>query len=273
MKSLGRTAARVAAVWVIGGVALTVGSAWGLALIPHTGAVSWSGIWIDARFLDDDAELASTWMGCRRFGRTEVAWTSKAHERHTTQQIRESLGLGPDLTAPVDDPRIPRIRQELRRALIGDLGREIPRWLPDGRAGSLAASHPFDAFRSSGFGWPFVALSHTIQDVPRGGRQFIRGIAISWGAGGKTVDRALPLDVYWPGFVANTLAIGAIATALLLGPGALRQMIRTRRGRCTVCAYSLAGIASNFCPECGRVIEERKHFAPADQPPVAPEHG
>jgi len=59
----------------------------------------------------------------------------------------------------------------------------------------------------------------------------------------------LPVMPIWPGFVANTLLYGAIAGAVLFGPGAARRMLRRRRGHCLKCGYELAGLA--MCPECG----------------------
>jgi hypothetical protein len=63
--------------------------------------------------------------------------------------------------------------------------------------------------------------------------------------------KRLPLRPIWAGFVGNTLLYAAIAWLLhLVGSGAVRRYIRTRRGLCPACAFPTG--ASGTCTECGR---------------------
>ncbi len=64
-------------------------------------------------------------------------------------------------------------------------------------------------------------------------------------------DYPLPLRPIWPGFAINTLFYAAILWPLILGPFALRRLIRRRRGLCPACGYDLRHAVHEACPECG----------------------
>ncbi len=65
------------------------------------------------------------------------------------------------------------------------------------------------------------------------------------------IPRALPLRSIWPGFAINTLFYATLLWLFILGPLALRGVIRRKRGLCLQCAYDLRGDFSSGCPECG----------------------
>jgi hypothetical protein len=61
-----------------------------------------------------------------------------------------------------------------------------------------------------------------------------------------------PLRPIWPGAILNSLFYGAILFGLWRAIVVLRRRRRLRRNQCVACAYSLDGIASPACPECGQ---------------------
>lgn len=128
-------------------------------------------------------------------------------------------------------------------------------------------------------GWPWLSLrcnwDEPINDYIDPGEQLhgglaIRGFSLDWLLGKEppgvffySIDmdwvfisdrESLPLVPIWPGFIASSffysLAWFVIAFALST-PAMLRRVHRRRRKRCIRCAYSLRGIDSIACPECG----------------------
>lgn len=72
---------------------------------------------------------------------------------------------------------------------------------------------------------------------------------------GGTHSPRLPYRIHPAGFLVNTALYASVWVALLGAPLALLGVWRKRRrGLCPRCAYDLAGVASERCPECGRVI-------------------
>jgi len=71
----------------------------------------------------------------------------------------------------------------------------------------------------------------------------------SFGLG--TCVRVLPLIPIARGFLIDSLFWGVLSVPLWIGLGALMRWNRLRRGLCPRCAYSLAGLPSPTCPECG----------------------
>jgi hypothetical protein len=77
----------------------------------------------------------------------------------------------------------------------------------------------------------------------------------------RVVDVGLPLrcvrkmrgySLLWPGFVVNTLFYAVILWLLILGPFALRRLVRRQRGLCPACAYPVGESAT--CTECGMAL-------------------
>ena len=66
---------------------------------------------------------------------------------------------------------------------------------------------------------------------------------------------AFPAHPIWPGFAINTLFYATILWLLILGPFALRRLIRRKRGQCPACGYP-AG-ESAVCSECGHELPIR----------------
>lgn len=109
-------------------------------------------------------------------------------------------------------------------------------------------------------GWPILALywrdtySHASQ--PPNWRT-------EWGweiPGRFAKSRTVPLAVIWPGFLMDALFYGALWFGLIVGLGATKRALRTRRGLCPMCAYDLRGGTLEAgrlchriqgCPECG----------------------
>jgi hypothetical protein len=109
-------------------------------------------------------------------------------------------------------------------------------------------------------GWPFLALAtiHRNSILEAKGWQFavVFEGSHNWGYGLHML--VLPVEPIWPGFAINTVFYAAVLWVLIAGPGAVRRLVRRRRGRCTRCGYDLRGqvAASGFngkivCPECG----------------------
>lgn len=63
--------------------------------------------------------------------------------------------------------------------------------------------------------------------------------------------RVIPYRPVWSGVVLNTAILGLFLSAVLLGPGLIRRVIRRRRGHCLQCGYDLLGEYGAGCPECG----------------------
>lgn len=70
----------------------------------------------------------------------------------------------------------------------------------------------------------------------------------------------LPLRPILLGWTVNSLVFSALLAPVLLFPGAIRTLLRRRKGRCEKCGYDLSGlpVASN-CPECGHMATNGTH--------------
>ena len=106
-------------------------------------------------------------------------------------------------------------------------------------------------------GWPRPALSYLwIWDNQTSQRRLVDGFDIGrTGPGGERV--ILPLRPLWPGFLLNSLLIGALTLPVLMlvapiarAVGARRRM-RMWRGRCPGCGYDLQRRFEHGCSECG----------------------
>lgn len=154
----------------------------------------------------------------------------------------------------------------VRRVKTGDgqeLGSEkksrVPAW--------TGAILPFEEFRQGrygfeirvfeGRGFPFVALRTEYEFEARVGPalSFLeRGIALPrerYVLHARIQRIVLPTEVNWPGFLGNT---GIVASVIWLVWPLKAHIVRTRRkrrGQCLACGYSLQGLCSAKCPECG----------------------
>ena len=94
------------------------------------------------------------------------------------------------------------------------------------------------------------------------------GVTLPAGLGWKQVAlsedryRVLPLTPIVRGLATNTLVyafLWALILVVLFIPSRLRCYRRLAKGRCFKCAYDLAGIPSDRCPECGSTRATRIH--------------
>lgn len=98
----------------------------------------------------------------------------------------------------------------------------------------------------SAWGWWEVPLYQTHVGPPSGG---IHWFQRSWS--GFHLDYPIPWYPLWSGLIVNAIvwgsAIGVVPVCIRL----VRRRLRDRRGCCIKCGYSLAGLKSDACPECG----------------------
>lgn len=66
---------------------------------------------------------------------------------------------------------------------------------------------------------------------------------------GSDLTPYVPIRPLALGMTVNTLLFAAAAAAISMGPGAVRTIVRRRRGACLACGYDLRDLA--ICPECG----------------------
>ncbi|MBN8598705.1 MAG: hypothetical protein J0L78_13625 [Planctomycetes bacterium] len=65
-----------------------------------------------------------------------------------------------------------------------------------------------------------------------------------------------PTYIIWRGMILNVLFFAAVFSC----PWWIRELVRWRRarnGRCVHCGYSIAGLSSEKCPECGWEVAVR----------------
>jgi hypothetical protein len=67
--------------------------------------------------------------------------------------------------------------------------------------------------------------------------------------------RSVPLRLYWPGLIGNTLIYGAAIWLIFFAPPLIRRRRRLARGRCPACGYPTG--TGDRCTECGRELPQR----------------
>ncbi len=107
-------------------------------------------------------------------------------------------------------------------------------------------------------GWPFRSMMIIAGPGFDDKDIFLRGLP--WSAPSWPVDRStspgltsypiyLPLNIIWPGFIANTLLYAMMFYSIFFMPFKLRYLFRTKRKQCTKCGYPIG--QSEVCTECG----------------------
>ena len=131
-----------------------------------------------------------------------------------------------------DDSDVPTTTVE-NQAALGNIER-WPSWGP-----RLGAER--ESFRGTAYGWPFVCLWAEYDSM--------------WGpANMSALSTPIGEMPYRPILVPLALNSTLFAAAWALPLFALRTLLRTRRRRhgvCITCGYTLQGLTTPVCPECG----------------------
>lgn len=141
-----------------------------------------------------------------------------------------------------------------------DFGEEsIPSWCI--ATGLVPRDHPNLAttwWSDSAMGWPMLALRSraeldtTLRSTfpSRNLRKVQWGIEAQW-IHGRNFPVFIPLRPIWTGFIIDTIVYAAIWLGMMAIASLARKQIRRSRQRCVECGYSLRGLLSSQCPECG----------------------
>lgn len=139
--------------------------------------------------------------------------------------------------------------------------------VPDKSPGDPVSRHVFGGHwvRVVSWGWPRASLAVVwmreepitmdAEGMPHRQQGIRGGLPLPAQFERRPWAARLPIAPMWPGFAVSTLLYGVIFGAVLFGPGAVRRMLRNRRGACIGCGYDLAGLGQ--CPECGKQAETR----------------
>lgn len=100
-------------------------------------------------------------------------------------------------------------------------------------------------------GWPFrasVRISEHLRDPDPPGGVLIRP---SYCNGSALIMRVSEYRPLWLGLIANVAIFTAALVAIRWLACSIRIAVRSRRGLCVCCGYSLQGVRGHVCPECG----------------------
>lgn len=147
------------------------------------------------------------------------------------------------------------MKEPLKQDYLAVRERAVPRWSAVFRTPREEEAQGV-TFMEDARGWPLVAMSSESIITPNtsgGTHVAVRGgIALMLDDGPMSRRVVLPLQPMWPRFLASVLIFGAIAFALVFGPGIVRRAVRRRIGHCERCGYNLKGVLKRtVCPECG----------------------
>lgn len=112
------------------------------------------------------------------------------------------------------------------------------------------------AFLEVATGWPRRSASYFAHYAEGGGIYKVRdGLALADTVRAINVTpRVIPLAIYWPGAIINTLVYAAALFLPFTLIPMMRRHLRCRAGRCPNCNYDLRGAPHTVCPECGAAI-------------------
>lgn len=100
-------------------------------------------------------------------------------------------------------------------------------------------------------GWPMRSASYFAEFPPPSDCVIREGLLIEGVGGDVMLPRVIPLRIYWPGALANTLIYAAALLVPFTVVPVLRRHLRRRRGHCPACNYDLRATTTGVCPECG----------------------
>ncbi len=109
----------------------------------------------------------------------------------------------------------------------------------------------------AGCGWPMPSASYFARETrPFAGYVTRDGIELSK-ISSTGMPRVIPLTIYWPGALINTLVYSTALLVLFVGIPMTRRHLRCRHGHCVNCNYDLRATTTGACPECGAAIPPR----------------
>ena len=116
---------------------------------------------------------------------------------------------------------------------------------------------PIRAWRFYEAGWPCTAFWGWVRrDITHAGTQEQRSGLVTLprlrSLSGQVTTVDVPYRPLWGGLLVDTGLFGACWLAMIATPGAVRRLVRRRRGRCPACGYDRTGLEAQVaCPECG----------------------
>ncbi len=107
-------------------------------------------------------------------------------------------------------------------------------------------------------GWPMHSATYLASPLS-GERGFVvhEGTEMSNTISDSGMTRVIPLRIYWPGAIINTLTYAAALFVPFTLVPITRRHLRRRAGRCVNCNYDLRATTTGTCPECGAAITPR----------------
>lgn len=235
--SLVRRWLRRLAVCILAGVVGSIGLAWGRAawgydLSRPLGRVAWlpdPGVW------DIDSGISEHW-GFSTFWRVRSTDAGK-YSRLSVNRLEAN-----------EETR--RSDREAARRKVGSS--QVPGWaeVPDPLTISGSSMKPAQS-KVLGFGWPRVCVSGWLVTPPREDPRPLQRVHFICFPEGKWYHN-LPIRIYWPGLLFNTVVFGGPLFAIIAIVSGVRWLRRSQAGCCVNCGYQLAGLREGVvCPECG----------------------
>jgi hypothetical protein len=136
----------------------------------------------------------------------------------------------------------------VRMAMVGRVDEASGRTNANAPAWIVIADS-FAGLYTFGYGLPWTSSRAVI--FGGSGRPFAKELEAMWRPTFAGQEFALPVHPVWQGLFLNALTWTLAVAAPWYMLRAARRRRRLRRGWCVVCAYDMAGISTDTCPECG----------------------